>query len=234
MNDVSNFLYLLEQRAIWVVASNGKRVLKDDLELYEHLLTLCNSKEHLNENEVVKDIDFDETIDNLYSGSLDDIINEINNKIEKYENNNLETSFQDNINKELNVIGENVNKTYYNKMKFVSVEDVADPFDLSFDENFFKVTDIEKFDFDKHDKGKKFYINSWLIDQNNKTTYSDTYKQIMFKMIQFLAFYKNRDDELNSNFINKIENMINDSELLIEEKRQLFDTLGSLSKLIED
>lgn len=195
--DIDSLLENIEKKAMWVVASNGKRVLKDDLFLYENLLEIKNA--------CSDDANYDDNYD--IKCSVDE-----KKSIFFVDSNFMEA------------------KSF---IQFDSVEDSIYKDDIFIDDGFLKVTDISDFDFGKHDKGRKFYINSWLIDMNNKSDFSENFKNIMFKMIQFLAFYKSRDNGLNINFINKIENLIEQEDLTIEERKNLYDKLSYLTKFIE-
>ena len=85
------------------------------------------------------------------------------------------------------------------------------------------------------EKGKKYYVNSWILSINDESNYSDEYKNIIFKMVQFRTFYKNREASLNDRFLNQIAEMIEYSiDISIGERQKLYGKLSRLTKLMEN
>ena len=143
------------------------------------------------------------------------------------------------------------------KISFKSVEDVNDKTEIlknkvveivtphkEYDENraIFdecldrrKIIGTRRYSWQNSLKGKKYYVNSWILSINESSNYSEEYKNIIFKMVQFRTFYKSREASLNDRFLNQIAEMIEYSiDISIGERQKLYGKLSRLTKLMEN
>lgn len=98
-----------------------------------------------------------------------------------------------------------------------------------------KIVGTRRYSWQNSLKGKKYYVNSWILSINDESNYSDEYKNIIFKMVQFRTFYKNREASLNDRFLNQIAEMIEYSiDISIGERQKLYGKLSRLTKLMEN